>query len=73
MKQTDIKAGLTYHAKVSGRIVAVRVDEIKEYCSSSTGRWTLRYFCTVHWSGRHIVVKSCQRFRSRQYQATIGE
>ena len=59
MKQKDIKVGGTYLAKVSGRVVPVRVDAVVDY--ACTGR--LRFRCTSLVTKREVVVKAATRFR----------
>jgi len=54
MRNADIRIGHTYAAKVSGRVVPVRVITESPY-----GGWEAINL-TTH---RRIRVKSCQRFR----------
>lgn len=69
MKGCEISVGGLYTAKVSGKIVTLRVD--------ATGvRYTTRaraimdsaprttWLCTNTATGRHVVVRSAQRFRA---------
>lgn len=65
MKGKDIKIGGEYYAKVSGRIVPVRVDSLGGRTSqTSNGRaFHNTWICTNLMTGRRIVVKSAQRFR----------
>ena len=54
MKKADVKIGETYAAKVSGRIVHVRIDGVSAY-----GGWNATNLETK----RVIRVKSAQRLR----------
>lgn len=59
MKQTEIRVGGRYRAKVSGREVVVKVDAIAT--RQSTGRKT---FSGVNEAtGRRVHFRSAQRFR----------
>lgn len=59
MKQNEIEKGGVYRAKVSERIVDVRVDEI------APGP---RYAVTNLKTGRRLTFRSAQKFRSRVEQ-----
>ncbi len=61
MKKSEIEKGGIYIAKVSGKIVKVRVNEIRQ------GVMT-RYDCTNMATGRQITVRSAMRFRERSYR-----
>lgn len=64
MKASQIETGKTYTAKVSDRIVKVTVIRIHERYDSFSGRTSKRYECKSLATGRTILVKSAQRFRS---------
>lgn len=64
MKAKEIEVGGTYLAKVSGRIVRVRVTGTREVAQGRTGyrtAWEVTSLAT----GRRITVHSPQRFRER--------
>ena len=63
MKKNEIKTGETYLAKVSGKLVRVKVNEIVEQ-NRYGGKSVTRYQCINTATGREIVVKSAARFRS---------
>lgn len=68
LKQADIIIGGRYTAKVSGKIVAVRVRDIDTvFLQRGNGkpRKTTRYYCINEATGNQICVKSAQRFRAR--------
>ncbi len=65
MKSSEIEVGGKYTAKVSGQIVTVRVDQIKEHYQRSSERWVDHYECTNLNTSRRITIKSCQRFRAK--------
>lgn len=67
MKVKDIEIGGVYLARVSHRIVPIRVVEVTE-----DGRGRRRWTCTNTRTGRTIVVKSSQRFRSRVMEESDG-
>ena len=64
MKAKEIEIGGTYLAKVSGRLVPVRVERAREVVQ---GRDRVRtvYDAVNQATGRRIVVRSPQRFRER--------
>lgn len=61
MKANEIKIGQFYLAKVSGRVVTVKVLRTVERFNGDKSRthWVCRNMLT----DREIEVKSCQRFR----------
>ena len=70
MKQSEIKVGGHYTAKVSGKIVTVRVDSIgeterrkKDYWGKVTRRCTTHYNVTNLATGRELTFQSAQKFR----------
>lgn len=76
MKQTEIKVGEQYQAKVSGQIVVVRVDAIREAFSYHRGveRGKVVYDVTNLRTGRALTFKSAAKFRrpvSKSLAATI--
>jgi hypothetical protein len=64
MKLTDIEVGGRYLAKVSGRMVVVRITELKE-APAFAGRWTTLIYAVNESTGRRITIHSPQRLRSR--------
>lgn len=64
MKAKDIKAGALYTAKVSGREVTVRVDQIRETFDHKDRSKTL-YDVTNLTTGRKLVFRSAGKFRSQ--------
>ena len=69
MKAKDIKQGEVYHAKVSGKLVLVRVDKIYKRPDPFGGKVKTRYGVTNLCTDRKITFRSAQRFRG----AVIGE
>jgi len=74
MYQSDIKKGGVYTAKVSGKVVPLRIDSITTRPTyQSSGRDLgpgkivnrTRYECTNLVTSRRITVKSAHRFRHR--------
>jgi len=66
MKQSEIRVGGVYKAKVSNNIVSVRVtgiDERENYGTRSSRKIKI-YRCTNLSTGREITIKSSTRFRS---------
>jgi hypothetical protein len=59
MKRHEIVVGHQYRARITGRFVTVRVDQIRE---GYTGRTV--YDVTNLVTGRHVTFRSAQRFRS---------
>ena len=68
MKQAEIKVGHQYQAKVSGRIVVVHVDAIRE--TTRFGKDVTVYDVTNLGTGRKLTFKSAAKFR-REVQAGI--
>lgn len=68
MKATDIEIGGIYLAKVSGKLVRLRVEEIR-WAIWALGKERIGWICTNLDTGRQIVVRSPQRFRERVPQA----
>lgn len=67
MKSSEIIIGGVYMAKVSGRVVPVRVIEKRErWHPRPAPHGTMRdyWVCRSEMTGRTIEVKSSQRFRS---------
>lgn len=64
MKANQIQVGHTYVAKVSGSLVPVTVLEIVEDFNPFTDKRQIRYRCRNKRTGREILVRSPQRFRS---------
>lgn len=56
MKKTDIKTGSTYIAKVSGKLVNVRIDRESPY-----GGWDATNTVT----GRSVRIRGVQRLRKK--------
>lgn len=62
MKARDVEIGGEYYAKVSGRLVRVKV--LREVCRTNVrGRVTRHWFCRNLATDRTIEVKSAQRLR----------
>jgi hypothetical protein len=62
MKKSEIRVGGLYKAKVSGKLVTVRVDGIREWGAPSVGTGT-RYDVTNLSTGRGTTFRSAQKFR----------
>ena len=56
MRKKDVRLGGTYAAKVSGRLVPVRIDGPYPY---GNGGWVATNLAT----GRDVVIRSAQRLR----------
>lgn len=61
MKKSEIRVGGLYRAKVSGRIVTVRVDAIRESEKFAIGVWHL-YDVTNLSTGRRTTFRSAAKF-----------
>ncbi len=64
MKAKEIEIGGTYVAKVSGRLVQIRVSATREVTQGRTGARTVWDAVNLA-TGRKIVIRSPQRFRER--------
>lgn len=69
MKASEIKVGGKYLAKVSNRLVTVRVDAIRDYSdgyfpAGRAGNSAKRYDVTNLATGRKTTFRSAQKFRS---------
>jgi len=74
MKKKDVKIGGHYLAKVSGKLVTVRVDAIRETTVGvRTPRLNTVYDVTNLTTGRKTVFRSAQKFRSRAGMAARAE
>ena len=69
MKLSDVKIGGRYTAKVSGRIVTVRVVEIVEVEATRFGRARTSIEAVNEATGRRVSIRSPQRLRRRVEQA----
>lgn len=69
MKANEIKIGQFYLAKVSGKVVTVKVLRTVERFSGDRGR--THWVCKNMLTDREIEVKSCQRFRKAVQGATV--
>lgn len=73
MKQSEIKVGGTYVAKVSNKLTTVRVDAIREEVDRYRGGNVIGtqtiYDVTNLKTGRHTTFRSAAKFRK---PATIG-
>ena len=58
MKTKDIEIGQVYAAKISGRIVAVRILSISRYCDKHFIAENLR-------TKRQVVIRSGQKLRAK--------
>lgn len=68
MRAKEIEIGGVYLAKVSGNIVPVKVLEKMEsyhHRGVGCGAWRDNWRCVNVKTGRQLMVKSPQRFRSR--------
>jgi len=63
MKHKEIKVDGTYLAKVSGRIVPVKVLQIDERYNSFSERYHNVYYVRNLRTGRGLTFRSSQRFR----------
>lgn len=63
MKREEIQVGGIYTAKVSNRIVNVRVERITKREGSDYRRGGTYYVCTNLNTNREIVIKSAAKFR----------
>jgi len=64
MKKNEIKVGGLYRAKVSGKLVTVRVDAIRVRDGYGTMKDTTVYDITNLSTGRKTTFKSAVKFRS---------
>ena len=67
MKKSEIRVGGHYLAKMSGKMVTVRVNAIRDYCSpifGKEGRWEKRYDVTNLSTGRKTTFRSAAKFRA---------
>ena len=65
MKKQDIETGGQYVAKVSGKLVTVRVTNIYRRWDTYSDRGVIQYDCINEATGRQIIVKSARRFRCK--------
>lgn len=71
MKKNEVVVGETYLARVSGRLVPVRVDRARVVSTHHRNRFSgltdqrerTLWDCTNTRTGREITVRSAQRFR----------
>ena len=63
MKLSDVKIGGRYTAKVSGRVVTVRVVEIVEIQATRWSRAKTRIEAVNEATGRRISIRSALRLR----------
>lgn len=68
MKAAEIEVGGKYLARVSGKFVTVRVNEIGERFNSLSGRSSKVYHVTNLDTARRLVFRSAMRFRSKAKQ-----
>ena len=69
MKANQIEVGQIYMAKVSGKVVPVRVDDIYDQCSIA-GRWTKNFDVTNLATGRKLTFRSAAKFRGEAKAVT---
>jgi hypothetical protein len=62
MKQSEVEQGGVYIAKVSGRLVKVRIDRIESH-SDWRGRSCTRYHVTNLLTNRKTVFRAASKFR----------
>ena len=67
MKKHEIKVGGCYQMKVSGKVVPVKVENIREV-TDYKGRSKTIYECTNTTTGRTCRAISAQKFRSEARQ-----
>lgn len=72
MKINEIEIGGRYLAKVSGRLVVVRVTDIREAPTSTWSRCRKRIVAVNESTGREITVRSAQRLRPLPRSIHIG-
>lgn len=76
MKKHEITIGQNYIARVSGKLVTVRVDAIRERYTglASNARYSLHYDVTNLATGRRLTFRSAQKFRgiARPFVNTAG-
>ena len=65
MKLNDVQVGARYTAKVSGRIVTVRVVEIVAVEATRWSNAKTRIEAVNEATGRRVSIRSPQRLRSR--------
>ena len=70
MKLSDVQVGGRYTAKVSGRIVTVRVVEIVAVEATRWSNAKTRIEAVNEGTGRRVTIRSPQRLRSRLAEAT---
>lgn len=70
MVRSDIRRGGVYFAKVSGKVVRVRVDLIRENPGNSRQRSSITYYVTNLVTNRRTMFKSASKFRA---EAPSGE
>ena len=59
----NAEVGGRYRAKVSGRLVTVRVTEIKQMATAYTSRSRTIIYAVNESTGRQITIRSAQRLR----------
>jgi hypothetical protein len=67
MKLSDVKVGGRYHARVSGALVTVRVQELKQIPPaswSSRSAWRTLIIAVNEKTGRQFTIRSPQRLRA---------
>jgi len=70
LKLSDVQVGGRYTAKVSGRIVTVRVVEIVAVEATRWSNAKTRIEAVNEGTGRRVTIRSPQRLRSRLAEAT---
>ena len=68
MKLSEIQVGGRYRAKVSGRLVVVRVSKIEQapaFSVTSGNHYRTRIEVVNEATGRRIILRSAQRLRFR--------
>jgi hypothetical protein len=73
MKKNQIIVGGIYFAKVSGRIVRVSVNEIRQNQINWDNRKQTRYYCTNLSTDRPLIIKSALRFRDVTARPSAAE
>jgi len=68
LKLSDVQVGGRYTAKVSGRVVTVRVVEIVEVEATRWSRARTRIEAVNEATGRRISIRSALRLRARVSQ-----
>lgn len=74
MKKSEIQVGGQYTARISGKIVPVRVDAIRETVENRGGKLvdSHRYDVTNLVTGRKVTFRSAMKFRGKAPRYWLG-